>query len=79
MFRTSQIIAAQAQIMMTQTLEDGLWLKLRMPAGTSVNVNPGLLIDAFLAWLPEHAPDVRTGMMHAERLAILCEDGTPFR
>ncbi len=71
-------VKAQSQILMTQTLADGLWLKLRTPAGTSVNVNPSLLIDAFLAWLPAHAPAVRTGMMHAERLAILCADGSDF-
>ena len=76
---TAQVdVKAQAQITDVQTAENGIVLYLRMPAGTSVNVNPGLLIDAFLAWLPEHAPDVRTGMMHAERLAILCADGTPF-
>ncbi|HBI85792.1 MAG TPA: hypothetical protein DDX71_05845 [Ruminococcus sp.] len=71
-------VKAQAEIMMTQTLEDGLWLKLRMPAGTSVNVNPGLLIDAFAAWRAENAPQVQTGMLHAERLAILCADGSEF-
>ena len=76
---TAQVdVKAQAQITDVQTAENGIILHLRMPAGTSVNVNPGLLTDAFLAWLPEHAPDVRTGMMHAERLAILCSDGTPF-
>lgn len=71
-------VKEKAQIMTTETLGNGLRLQLRMPAGTSVNVNPGLLTDAFAAWLPAHEPDVRTGMMHAERLAILCEDGTPF-
>lgn len=71
-------LKAQAQILMTQTLDDGIWLKLRMPAGTSVNVNPGLLMDAFAAWLTENAPDVRTGMLHAERTAILCADGSEF-
>lgn len=71
-------LKAQAQILMTQTLEDGLWLKLRMPAGTSVNVNPSLLMDAFVSWLTVHAPDVRTGMLHAERIAILCADGSDF-
>ena len=71
-------VKAQAQVTAVQTAENGLVLQLRIPAGTAVNVNPGLLIDAFLAWLPEHAPSVRTGMMHAERLAILCADGTPF-
>ena len=71
-------VKAQAQVTDVQRADHALLLKLRMPAGTSVNVNPGLLTDAFLAWLPEHAPEVRTGMMHAERLAILCADGTPF-
>jgi radical SAM-linked protein len=71
-------VKAQAQILMTATLEDGLWLRLRMPAGTSVNVNPGLLTDAFTAWLPEHAPGICTGMLHAERTAILCADGSEF-
>ena len=71
-------VKAQAQILMTQTLADGIWLKLRMPAGTAVNVNPGLLMDAFVNSLPERAPEVRTGMLHAERTAILCADGTEF-
>lgn len=68
----------QAQIMMTQTLEDGLWLKLRMPAGTSVNVNPGLLVDAFRSYLEQNALEVQCGMMRAARLAILCADGSDF-
>lgn len=68
----------QAQILMTQKLDDGLWLKLRMPAGTSVNVNPGLLIDAFRGYLEQNAPDVQYGMMRAARLAILCADGAEF-
>ena len=76
---TAQVdVKAQAEIQDVQTAADGLLLKLRLPAGTSVNVNPGLLTDAFLAWLPEHAPEVQTGTVHAERLAILCADGTPF-
>lgn len=68
-------LKASASILMTQTLDDGLCLKLRMPAGTSVNVNPSLLIDAFGAQLPEN---LRIGMLHAERLAILCADGNEF-
>lgn len=68
----------QAQILMTQTLDDGLWLKLRMPAGTSVNVNPGLLTDAFRAYLAQNVPHIQYGMMRAARLAILCADGTEF-
>ncbi len=68
-------LKASAEVLMTQTLEDGLWLKLRMPAGTSVNVNPSLLMDAFTAQLPEN---IGTGMLHAERLAILCADKTEF-
>lgn len=72
-------LKAQANLMMTQTLDDGIWLKLRMPAGTSVNVNPSLLIDAFTAWLPENAAGVQTGMVHAERTAILCADGSEFQ
>lgn len=77
---TAQVdVKAQAQIQAVQTAADGLLLKLRLPAGTSVNVNPGLLTDAFLAWLPEHAPEVSAGTVHPERLAILCADGTPFQ
>ena len=76
---TAQVdVKAQAQILMTQTLDDGIWLKLRMPAGTSVNVNPGLLMDAFRQYLAEQAPALRTGMLHAERLSILCADGSDF-
>ena len=68
----------EVQVFMTQTLADGLWLKLRMPAGTSVNLNPNLLTDAFSAWCAANAPEVRTGMLHAERIAILCADGSDF-
>lgn len=68
----------QAQILMTQTLDDGLWLKLRMPAGTSVNVNPSLLIDGFRSALGQNHPGVQCGMMRASRLAILCADGSEF-
>lgn len=72
-------LKAQAQVKLTQTLDDGLYLDLRMPAGTSVNVNPSLLIDAFRSYLQEKAENVQAGMLHAERLAILCADGTDFR
>lgn len=71
-------LKAQAQLMQTDSLANGISLTLRMPAGTSVNVNPTLLIDAFTAWLPENAAGVQTGMVHAERTAILCADGTDF-
>ncbi len=71
-------LKAQAQLLDVQTCEKGVLLRLRMPAGTSVNVNPSLLIDAFIAWLPEHAAGIQTGTVHAERLAILCEDGSEF-
>lgn len=63
------------QVQMVQTLDDGLWLKLRMPAGTAVNINPTLLLDTFTAQLP---PTLHAGMLHGERLAILCADGTEF-
>ena len=72
-------LKAQAQVKLTQTLDDGLFLELRMPAGTSVNVNPSLLTDAFCAYLQDNAPHLKTGMLHAERLAILCADGSEFR
>ena len=62
----------------TETAENALILRLRMPAGTSVNVNPNLLTDAFAAWLTENKPEIRTGMLRAERTAILCADGTDF-
>lgn len=68
----------QVQILMTQTLDDGLWLKLRMPAGTSVNVNPGLLIEGFRSYLEQNRSAVQYGMMRASRLAILCTDGSDF-
>ncbi len=68
----------QTQIMMTQTLEDGIWMKLRMPAGTAVNVNPSLLFDAFRSYLERSVSDVRFGMVRATRLAILCADGSAF-
>ncbi len=71
-------LKAQTQLLSVQTLDDGLWLKLRLPAGTAVNINPNLLTDAFLSWMSEHNPALRTGMLHAERLAILCADGTDF-
>ena len=76
---TAQVdLKAQAQLLSVQTVPNGIRLCLRMPAGTSVNVNPGLLIDAFVSALPQTAPDVRTGMLHAERTAILCADGSAF-
>lgn len=76
---TAQVdLKEQVQILAANTCKEGLCLRLRMPAGTSVNVNPSLLTDAFIAWLPEHMPDIHTGMMHAERTAILCADGTAF-
>ena len=71
-------VKAQAQLLMTETLPEGLLLSLRMPAGTAVNVNPGLLTDAFVSALPSLAPNVQTGMLHAERTAILCADCTDF-
>ena len=76
---TAQVdLKSQAQLLGADTLENAVRLHLRMPAGTSVNVNPSLLTDAFLAWLLENAADVHTGMIHAERLAILCADGSDF-
>ncbi|MCQ2417423.1 MAG: TIGR03936 family radical SAM-associated protein [Oscillospiraceae bacterium] len=75
----SQIdLKPQAQILDTQTVSNGIWLKLRMPAGTSVNVNPGLLMDAFVKYLEENGTGLHAGMLHAERLAILCADGSDF-
>lgn len=63
------------QVQMTQTLTDGLFLQMRLPAGTATNINPTLLLDAFVAQLP---PPLHAGMLHGERLAILCADGTEF-
>ncbi|MBR3267550.1 MAG: TIGR03936 family radical SAM-associated protein [Oscillospiraceae bacterium] len=71
-------VKAQAQILSAETSGNGLLLKLRMPAGTAVNVNPGLLTDAFTAALEQQHPEIRTGMLRAERTAIFCADGTPF-
>ena len=76
---TAQVdLKSQAQLLGADTLENAVRLHLRMPAGTSVNVNPSLLTDAFFAWLPDNAAGVHTGMIHAERLAILCADGSDF-
>lgn len=71
-------VKAQAEVLAVQQTDTGLRLHLRMPAGTQVNVNPTLLTDAFAAYRAEYAPELETGMMRAERLAILCADGTPF-
>lgn len=68
-----------SEVQAAEAVADGLRLSLRMPAGTSVNVNPSLLMDAFAAYLSENAPELKTGMLRAERTAILCADGTAFR
>lgn len=61
-----------------ETAADGITLSLRLPAGTSVNVNPSLLLDAFTAYLTEHAPETKLLFPQTERLAILCADGSAF-
>lgn len=68
-----QIVQADAE-----TVPDGVALSLRLPAGTSVNINPSLLTDAFTAYLAAQAPDVRLKFPQTERLAILCADGSAF-
>lgn len=76
---TAQVdLKAQAELLAAEACAEGLRLRLRMPAGTSVNVNPSLLTDAFLAWVTAHQPELALGMVHAERLAILCTDGSAF-
>ena len=71
-------LKAQAQVLAAEPVSDGIKLTLRMPAGTSVNVNPSLLTDAFSAYLGDHAPAVQIRMPQTERLAIRCADGTEF-
>ena len=61
-----------------ETAPDGIALRLRLPAGTSVNINPSLLTDAFAAYLAAQAPEMRLKFPQTERLAILCADGSAF-
>ena len=61
-----------------ETVPDGIALRLRLPAGTSVNINPSLLTDAFSAYLAAQAPEMRLKFPQTERLAILCADGSAF-
>ena len=61
-----------------ETVPDGIALRLRLPAGTSVNINPSLLTDAFAAYLAAQAPEMRLKFPQTERLAILCADGSAF-
>ena len=68
-----------SEVLSAERDDAGVRLFLRMPAGTSVNVNPSLLIDAFTNYLAAHAPELKTGMLRAERTAILCADGSAFR
>ena len=75
---TSVDLKQQIVLSCVQTVEQGLVLQLRTPAGTSVNVNPSLLVDAFRNHLTTQTPPLALGMVHAARTAILCADGTPF-
>lgn len=68
----------QVQRCDAETTAKGVALSLRLPAGTSVNVNPSLLTDAFKAYLAEHAPGMKLCFPQTERLAILCADGSAF-
>ncbi|MEG0853400.1 MAG: TIGR03936 family radical SAM-associated protein [Angelakisella sp.] len=54
--------------------EDCLTLRLRLAAGTSVNLNPTLLIEAFSAYLGCSIEGFRV-----ERTSILTENGEPWR
>lgn len=71
-------LKAQAELRDVQTKADGILLTLRLPAGTSVNVNPALLTDAFAESEQLAASGAAAGMLRAERLAILCADGSEF-
>ena len=68
-----------SEVLSAERTDAGVRLRLKMPAGTSVNVNPSLLIDAFTAYLAANQPELKTGMLRAERTAILCADGSAFR
>ena len=69
----AQLVQADAE-----TVPDGIALRLRLPAGTAVNINPSLLTDAFTAYLAAQAPDMKLKFPQTERLAILCADGSAF-
>lgn len=46
---------------------------LRLPAGTQTNINPSLVIDAFIAY-----SNLEIEMEHIERIKILCKNGELF-
>jgi len=68
-----------SEVLSAEQTDAGVHLLLRMPAGTSVNVNPSLLMEAFTKYLAANAPELKTGMLRAERTAILCADSSHFR
>lgn len=55
-----------------RTIPEGLFLQLRLPAGTQNNLNPSLLLNLFL----QQTQDAKLGTV--ERTAILCGDGERF-
>lgn len=63
------------QIVLTEekSAYDSVFLTVRLPAGTSVNLNPGVVIDAFSAYSQLEFPVIRI-----ERTKILCADGKTF-
>lgn len=75
---TTVDLKASVELRGVSEAEGGIRLEMRLPAGTSVNLNPTLLTAMFEAYCKGHIPQMKLGFPRIERLAILCADGTPF-
>ncbi len=53
--------------------DDTLIIELRLPAGTQININPSLVLDAFQAYIEKPVE-----IISIERTKILCSDGQLF-
>jgi hypothetical protein len=53
--------------------ENRLWIKLRLPAGVSFNLNTGVVMDAFSAKM-----NVKIESIYTKRTKIMCENGEDF-
>lgn len=66
-------IKPQINITDEKSAYDSVFLTIRLPAGTSTNLNPGVVIDDFSAYSGLEIPVIRI-----ERTKILCADGKTF-